>query len=333
MATIDRRGQGQFRARIRRPGAPALTRTFPTKALAEAWARSIETSLDAGDVVLSPEAQRTTLAEAFERYGKEVSQAKRGAAQELRRIRAWIGRPLAKKPLAAIRGADVARFRDERLAQVGPDSVRLELALLSHVFKIARTEWGMEGLGNPCEHVRKPKPGQARDRRLAPDEAMRLLKASPPLLQCAITLALETAMRRSELAGMRWELVDLRARLLKIPVTKNGNARTVPLSAAAVAALEALPRRMDGYVLGWPATVRDDLTHAFGGACKATGIAGLRFHDLRHEAISRLFERGWSVAEVAAVSGHSTWSQLRRYTQLRPEHLVAKLDRPTMLAA
>jgi integrase len=100
-----------------------------------------------------------------------------------------------------------------------------------------------------------------------------------------------------------------------------------------VEVLKALPARIDGFLLGWPATIKDDISQDFATLTQALGLKNLRFHDLRHEAISRLFERGWSVAEVAAVSGHKTWTQLRRYTQIKPGHLVAKLDQPTRMAA
>lgn len=331
MATIEKRSQGQFRARIRRRGQPEQTRTFPTRALAEAWARSIETRVDAGEVLLTREAARTTLAEALDRYDREITPAKRGARQEVRRIEAWKARSIALKPMAAIRGADVAAFRDDRLRQVGPNTVRLELALLSHVYKIARTEWGMEGLANPCDSVRKPKAGQPRTRRLLAGELDRIMAHASPVLQAAITLAIETAMRRGELAATRREHV--KGRTLHVPATKNGDPRAVPLSLAALAAIDAMPLRMDGYLLGWPGTVRDDLTHGFGEACKAAGVVGLRFHDLRREAISRLFEKGLTIAEVREVSGHKTLSQLATYTRGNVERLVAKLDMPAMQAA
>lgn len=350
MATIERRGPGQFRASIRRKGLEPLRQTFPTRALAEAWARDIETKIDAGEPVLSAESQRTSLHDALDRYLREITPHKRGARQETSRIRHLKAHPIAQRPLARLGGMDLAdyrdsrragvgfdRFRSERAAErtpkhqqgeprpVGPDSIRLEIAIISNLFKIAATEWGMIGLTNPVKAMRKPKPGKARDRRLVGNEQEKLLEAAAPVLRQAIILAVETCMRRSELAGLRRDDVDLKQRTVRLVETKNGTARLVPLSPKALDALRALPARLDGYVFGWPATVRDDLTHDFGALCKAAGIKGLRFHDLRHEGISRLFERGWSVAEVAAVSGHLTWSQLKRYTQLRAVDLAKKL--------
>lgn len=347
MATIERRGQGQFRAIIRRNGHAPQRRTFPTRALAEAWARDIETKIDAGEPVLSTEAARTTLAEALDRYAREITPSKRGARQELRRIAQWRAHALAARFLPQLRGADLADYRDARMAgveferfraeravsrvpvheegdpkPVGADTVRLELAIIGNLYRIAATEWGMEALANPVRAVRKPKPGRARDRRLQGDEEARLLQSCAPAFRQAVVLLLETAMRRGEVAALRWSDVDLARAVARLPFTKNGEARDVPLSPRALEALRALPRRMDGLVIG---LTPDGLTQAWDRACKDAGIAGLRLHDARHEAISRLFERGWSVAEVAAVSGHKTWTQLRRYTQLRAESLAKKL--------
>lgn len=350
MATIEKRGAGQFRATVRRKGHEHQRRTFPTRQLAEKWARDIESKMDAGEPVLSSEAQRTTLAEALDRYARERSARKRGARQELRRIAAWRRHPLSRLPLARLRGADLADYRDARLAgvaleryraaraageipthgpgdprPVGADSVRLELAIVSNLYRVAALEWGMAGLANPAKAVAKPQAGAERDRRLSGDEEARLLQEAPPALRWAIILAVETAMRRSELAGLRRERVDLVRRVVTLHETKNGTPRRVPLSPRAVEVLREIPVRIDGYVFGPPRAVAEWWTHGFRELCARLAIDGLRFHDLRHEAISRLFERGWSVAEVAAVSGHKTWSQLRRYTQLRAEALAAKL--------
>jgi integrase len=103
---------------------------------------------------------------------------------------------------------------------------------------------------------------------------------------------------------------------------KNGEARTVPLSSRAVATLEALPRNLDGRVFG---ATYEGIHQAFVRACRRADIEGLRFHDLRHEAISRLAEHGLSIQELQAISGHKTMQMLVRYTHLRAENLALKL--------
>ena len=180
-------------------------------------------------------------------------------------------------------------------------------------------------MGNPAELVHKPRLPQGRDRRLVGDEQARLLAAAHAYggeIGPLITWAIETAMRRGEIAAMRWDHLDRRARVLLIPETKTGTPRRVPLSTAALGVLDGLPRRIDGRV--W-AMRPDSISQAFERVCKAAGVEGLTFHDLRHEATSRLFERGLNPMQVAAITGHKTLQMLKRYTHLRAEDLVGML--------
>ncbi len=121
---------------------------------------------------------------------------------------------------------------------------------------------------------------------------------------------------------MRWEHLDRKAKVLLIPETKNGTPRRVPLSTAALGVLDGLPRRLDGRVWGMRP---DSISQAFERVCGAAGIEGLTFHDLRHEATSRLFEKGLNLMQVAAITGHKTLQMLKRYTHLRAEDLVGML--------
>jgi integrase len=127
----------------------------------------IESEMSRGVWVSRSEAEATTLYEALTRYEEEVSPAKKGAAQESSILKTCKAIDLARRPLAAIRSADVAKLRDEWLKDYKPATVLRRLAVLSHVFNIARKEWGMESLSNPVELVRKPQPNNARTRRIA----------------------------------------------------------------------------------------------------------------------------------------------------------------------
>jgi integrase len=206
-----------------------------------------------------------------------------------------------------------------------PITIKRRLALLSHLYKVAEREWGMGGLVNPVPHVSMPRVANARDRRLINDEQARLLAAAHAYggeIGPLIAWAIETAMRRGEIAAMRWDHLDRKARVLLIPETKTGTPRRVPLSTAALGVLDSLPRRIDGRVWGMRP---DSISQAFERVCKAAGIEGLTFHDLRHEATSRLFEKGLDPMEVAAITGHKTLQMLKRYTHLRAEDLVGRL--------
>ncbi len=326
---IPRKGPGRKRvwqAHVRRRGYPAQVQTFDTKAKAEAWASTIESEIARGVFVSRAEAENTTLREALDRYQREIVPGKKNADREGRRVRGLQARTLARRSMASIQGKDIAAFMQQRQAEgAGPNTVRLDLALLSHLFNVARTEWGMASLANPVEMVRKPRLPAGRDRRLVGDELPRLLTAAQVYggeIGPLITWAIETAMRRGEIAAMRWDHLDRRARVLLIPETKTGTPRRVPLSTAALGVLDGLPRRLDGRVWGMRP---DSISQAFERVCKAAGIEGLTFHDLRHEATSRLFEKGLNPMEVAAITGHKTLQMLKRYTHLRAEDLVGRL--------
>lgn len=326
MATIVER-KGGWQAKIRRKGYEPQSHTFDTKADAERWARGIEHQMDRGVFVDSREAERTTLAEALDRYEREVTPRKKGTKQERLRLALWRRDPLAKRSLAKIRGADLAAWRDKRLdAGTSPTTVRNDLALLSHLFNTAIKEWGLESLSNPIEKIKMPTPARARDRRLVGDEETRLLEACEasncPWLAPAVILALETAMRQGELLSLTWTNIDLTRRVARLDDTKNGDRRDVPLSTAAVTILSDLPRAIDGRA--FPIT-QDNLEGYWRRATKAAEIADLRFHDLRHEATSRLFEKGLNPMEVAAITGHKTLQMLKRYTHLRAEDLASRL--------
>jgi len=287
----------------------------------------------------------TTLRDLLEQYEKEVTPGKRGSAKEVSRIGVLKGQPLAQMLLPAITGRAMSKHKEERLKQVSPATFNRELNVLSHVFTVAQKEWHMHlPWGNPVTLVRRPRADDKRERRLLPGEES-LLLASADIDQgepvgAIIRFALETALRRGEIAGMRWEHIDKAKRVLLVPETKTGTPRRVPLSSRALTVLDGLVRRIDGRVWGVHA---DSITRAFDrvltraradyeSSCIAAGkeadplmLMVLRFHDLRHEATSRLFERGLNPMEVAAITGHKTLQMLKRYTHLRAEDLVERL--------
>ncbi|SOE59062.1 Phage integrase family protein [Burkholderia sp. YR290] len=376
MPTIRKRGQYQWEAQVRRRGYPAQSKTFTTRAEADAWASMIESEMSRGVWVSRSEAEATTLYEALNRYEEEISLSKKGAAQELSVLKTCKAAYLAKRPLATIRGADIAKLRDEWLKDYKPATVLRRLAVLSHVFNIARKEWGMVSLSNPVELVRKPQPNNARTRRIAINHASdraangdasesqrgaqngeleRIAKASgSTLLPSIIWLAVETAMRRGEIVSLLWVNVDLNRRVVHLPSTKNGDARDVPLSSRAVAVLQALKdarnrekdeatERRDDDVDRVFQIRSDAVTRAFERAVararnvyvdeskaaqrrpEGKFLTDLRFHDLRHEAISRLASI-FPMHELTKITGHRDPRMLMRYYHPRAEDLAKRLS-------
>jgi len=323
MATYTKRGTS-WKAQIRRKGFTPMTATFDTKAEATRWAAGIEGDMARSKHVDSREADRKTLGAALETYLKLVSSKKKSAVQEATRIAKWLKHPLADKSLSSITPSDLAIYRDERLnAKAATASVRLELAIISHLYSVAAKEWHMPNLQNPCKNIRLPKGAKERDRRPSPDELQRVCEAAAEInleMPVIIELAAETAMRRSELVLLKRE--QIRGRVIYLDDSKTGR-RTVPLSTRALALFKSLPStQISGRVFSLKP---DSVSNYFARACKAAGVKDLHFHDLRHEATSRLFERDLGMMEVAAITGHKTLSMLKRYTHLSPDSIAAKL--------
>lgn len=333
MATIRKRGDMQWQAIIKRRGYPLVSKTWNTRKEAEVWAREVESQMDRGVYVSRAEAERTTLNDLIERYRSELLPSKRGKhfGPALR----VLDENLGKYSLAALSPSLVAAFRDRRTrAGLSASTVRKEISLLSKLLDLAGKEWGIPLPANPCSMVSRPVEKNARDRRLQPGEESRLLAEAEPHVALLIRLALETAARLGELLALRWQDVDVTKRVALVRGidgrgTKSGDAvRAVPLSPAAVSALnelKAMPRGIDGRVFWWW-KASDSFNKTWRRVCVRAGVADLRFHDLRHEATSRLFERGvFDGMEIASITGHKTLAMLKRYTHLRAEDLAKKL--------
>ncbi|EEC9589048.1 site-specific integrase [Escherichia coli] len=278
--------------------------------------------------------RKMSLSRALDKYLKTVSVHKKGHLQEFYRVNVIKRHPMADRYMDEITTIDIAGYRDQRLAQINPrtgrqitgNTVRLELALLSSLFNIARVEWGTCRM-NPVELVRKPKISNGRDRRLTSGEERRIsryFRDKNPQLYVIFHLALETAMRQGEILSLGWEHLDLQHGVAHLPETKNGSPRDVPLSRKARNYLQILPQQINGNVFSYTSS---GFKSAWRTALLDLKIENLHFHDLRHEAISRLFELGTlNVMEIAAISGHRSLNMLKRYTHLRAYHLVSKLD-------
>jgi integrase len=345
MATIVKRDSGHWKAVIRLPrfGVRLRTKTFRLRADAEAWARQTEDRIQRGVWRDTSEAERTSLRDALTRYEKEVTPRKRSAVSEasmLRIIHEDAG-PLLDRGLSRIDGGDLAGLRDKwKRDGVKPSTTRRRMALLSHLFTIARKEWRMSGLLNPVRDVTLPPVRDARSRRISDSELNAIITASGSReLPAFVRLLQESAMRRGELHALRWQHVNLRDATAFLPATKNGTSRTVPLSPGAVAILKKLPRRVDGRVFGIGVNA---FTKAFGRAVKRARahyeaeciekrskpdpafLIDVRMHDERHEATTRL-ARTFGVLDLRSITGHKDLRMLARYYNPDPKELAKRM--------
>lgn len=330
MATVRKLASGKWNAQVRRKGHAPISKTFTNQKDAFIWIRCIESEMDRGTYINRSSTENATLADALIRYRNEITPYKKGHEREQGRINHWLAHPYSKCQLSSLKSIDFAKYRDARLKEVSTGTVRLELALISHVFTILRKEWNFP-IDNPITNIRKPKPSKARDRRLVNEEKECLLKACKqsrnPQLYALVVMAIETGMRLGELLKMEWADINLSKRTIFLDDTKNGSSRTIPLSYKAIETLINIPKHIKSKRVFWIWPQKPDaISGAWRPALKRAEITGLRFHDLRHEATSQFFERGLNVLEVAAITGHKSIQMLQRYTHIKPETLVSKLD-------
>jgi integrase len=209
--------------------------------------------------------------------------------------------------------------------------VHRELAIYQNAFEVARKMWEIPLTSNPFADIEKPKAGDARSRRLEPGEWERLEMACRqsrnPFIRDMVEFGVETAMRRGEVLSASWRDVDFQKRTMHIPQAKNGHSRTIPLSPCALDILGRVKAQSGGDERIFR-TTEDAVKMAWRRVMGRVRLADFRYHDLRHEAVSRFFEAGLSVPEVALISGHRDPRMLFRYAHPRAEDIAKKLARP-----
>jgi len=318
MASIRKHRNG-YRAEVARLGV-RRSKVFSTKQAAKDWASRQEYLILHGDKA----AAVIPFSDILDRYAREVSPGKRGHRWEVVRLERIRRDTIAKRPIGSLTAQDFADWRDRRLGEVSPSSVRREMILLSAVLTQARKEWGLISV-SPMKDVRKPVDAPPRERRVARDEIDRLAHVAGADLSNATArafhaflFAIETAMRAGEVLSLSSDAVDVSRRVARLARTKNGTAREVPLSIEAVRLWEALPG--DGFDLS-----SAQLDALWRKIRDKAGVRDLRFHDARHEAITRLSRRLDPLALARAV-GHRDIRMLMIYYDESAEDLARRLD-------
>ena len=327
MASIRKRGRG-YHVQIRKNGYQTITHTLSSLSLARKWAAGVEADMERHLYIEVSE--QTTLLSLLIRYQDQVIPLHKGSKSEQYRIQ-HLKKHLGHLRLIHLSPHEVSKYRDIRLETVSPASLKRELVILSRVLTVAERDWGICIPKNPIPLVSLPKVDKGRTRRLEKGEQECLIDNSE--MGRIITLALETAMRRGEILNIKKSHINFSLCTLLIPTTKTDQPRTIPLSSTALTSLRGQLRaseRLSGGVLSLH--VKPLFTYSARGVsgaflkrCRRSGIEDLHFHDLRHEATSRLFEKGLNPVEVATITGHKDPRMLMRYTHLRAEDLARKL--------
>lgn len=348
MATIRKRGPYQWQALVKRAGFPYTSKTFEVRSDATAWARLIESEMDQGVWTPRRVSEKTLLHELIHRYREDVLPTKRG--KHFGPALKLLDERFGKYAVAALTPQRIATFRDQRLRSGrSASTTRKELNLLSRILDLGMREWGVPLATNPCTVVSRPAEHNARTRRLRPGEERYLLTATRPEISQIVQMALQTAARLGELLSLEWTDVDLESRVAHTygvgkKGTKSGAPlRAIPLSRATVELLRTLPRKgarvfptwraSDSFNKAWHSAI-SHAQQAYAKDCIAEHqkpdpnfLKDLVFHDLRHEATSRLFEkRTLDSMEIAMITGHKTLAMLKRYTHLRAADLAKQLD-------
>ena len=339
---IPRKGKRKtsFTATVRIKGYESVSRTFDTKGEARAWAAEVETEMK-GRRFKDPRRANQRFEDIVTRYLESVTIQKAPTTQEREKrvakvLKLHFG---CDTLLPDITPSVVAKYRDQRLSSVSAYPVRLELALLSHIFKKAIKEWELP-LENPVNAIERPKVPKGRIIFLKEEEAVRLLKecraSKNKMLYPYILVLLHSAMRPSEAAGLRWSQIDLKKRSLTLSVTKT-EPRTVPLTKAVVAALKKIKDRnkdSDFVFLNGEGKSQQArnipssrFRPAFDNARARAGLPALHMHDLRHTAASHMLMAGTDLRTLASILGHSTLQMVLRYTHLLDEHKLNAVDR------
>lgn len=354
-----------------------IARSFEKKIDAEIWEKQVIASIDEGTFKREdwlgdhgkvaknreeaksapiPPVRDMTFGEALKKYSDTVSQKKKGVSQEQSKINKWLRHPLANRPLKDLDSADFAAWRDDKLGEgVAPATIKNYLAIVSHLYNIARREWRIK-LDNPIADVAKPTVNNERTRRLSLQEETYLMHAidnpgsgagnrQNKYIGPIVRFALETAMRQSEILALEWQHVDLTEKVAWLPTTKNGEAATIPLSSRAVEILESIQGRHIKKIRGscfpttasalkqsWSRAIERAKRNYKADCAKAekepdkSFLDDLHFHDLRHEATSRFFESGnLELMEIASITRHKDLRMLKRYTHLKAKDLAKKL--------
>ena len=311
MASIRRRN-GKYQVQIR-VGSYSRSQSFHKLNDAKSWARK-EEELAEQRRYLGSKYEPCNLAEILVRYVREVTPHKRSCDTERIVLKTLLKEAWVNEPLPQINAATIAEYRDRRLASVKPATLKRQLNIVKHACATAEREWDWLSPLSLLQRVRLPKNIEHVVERITADDEHALIEAAQRCrtknLCHLITLAIETAMRRGELLALEWGDIDLERRELLVRQSKNGMPRTIPLSTRAHSTLANMESDCCEPVFPLSANA---VRLAFERVRTRAGLNDVRFHDLRHEAISRLFDRGLTTPQVALLSGHKTVSQLFRY--------------------
>ena len=326
MATITKRKSGKWTAEVR-THKKYISKTFIKKSNASNWAKEIEYQLDREQYEDFSESVRITLGELITRYRDEITPTKKGAKEEKYKLNFILRNKIVKCRVLSLKTKQILEFKNDIKETRAASTVNKYIHYIYTIWETARVQWDIAlPSRNPVSLVKKEKVTDKIDRILTSEEYQDLLsacsKSNLAFLPEIVEFAYITAMRFGEITKLRTKDINFEKSTALLLDTKNGESRLVPLTDRALEICNKFRFREKLFDIN-----RDKFRHYFEQACHRAKVKKFRFHDLRACAITNLFMNGWSIAEVSVVSGHKTWSELKRYTRIQPTDLVKKINK------
>jgi integrase len=317
-----RKKRNKWAVRIKKKGYPVIYKSFFQKSDASKWAKQIESDMDRNIFEDYQNASNTTLKDILLKYRDEHTPKKKGALSEYYKLNKLINNKIALVSLLRLKSSHISTLKKE-LEGRAPQTIKHYIQLISVAWNTAKREWGITlPAENPCSLVSMPKINNRREYILTHKQYNDLINACSNYIKDFVVLLYETGARYSELAELQHSKVDLHNRKATFIDTKNGDDRTIPLNERALAILKR-------YRFG-KTVFNIEYQKFYEHFCKARHKADLDYfhaHDLRACWCTNAILSGMSLPEVSALSGHKSWSMLRRYTRIKPEDLEEKVNK------
>ena len=327
MMPTMRKRKGKWKVAIRKKNYPPVYKTFLLKETANKWAKQAESDMDKDQFEDYSSAANTILKQLLERYREELTIKKKGARAEKYRLNLLMRNEIAQVNLMRLKSSHIYTLKTELTEQgLKPQTVKHYIHLLSIIWNTAKKVWGIRlPVESPFSLVVLDKVQNERTRVLTKDEYIALVNAAQSSvlnsLPDVIKFAYITAARFGEITRLKREDVDFNLCTAILKDTKNGEDRTIPLANEAIEILQRYPFGDVFFNVNYTF-----LYSEFEKVKKLANVLNFRFHDLRACACTNMLLNGMDIAAVAAISGHKTWSQLKKYTRIKATDLVEQVN-------
>ena len=334
LATITKRFK-KWRVEIRQKHNRYISKTFVSKGHASQWAKETERKLEKEQYEDFRDSAHISLGHLIIRYRDEITPSKKSIQNETYKLNFLLRHPIARCKILKLTSRKVIEFKKDISIGRKPATINKYLHYIYTIWETARINWGITlPTGNPTALVKKEKIMTKIDRILTEEEYQNLLRACEKSnlkqLRDIVEFAYITAMRFGEITKLQVKDIDFEQSTAKLIDQKNGETSLVPLTQRALDICDKYKFKdkiikLETSQVLFP-TYRDKFRHYFEQACVRAGVHDFRFHDLRACCITNLFKKGWQISQVAVVSRHKSWSELKKYTRIKAVDLVKKIN-------